>query len=388
MSKDSVDNFNEGMQQVIATERLKSDTESKKAVLDNKIVNHKLNNLLQNEKELEIAKNSDYGALSVEKIKELQIKNDEYMEAAKSAMTFIGSMFGSAVPFFKKNFILIGAATGEGKSTAVANIAFEVMTSKDADGKTGKVLVLTNEECAEDFYNRITAIAKGWHYVNHSKFTEEQKKIFSEYIPILASNGRLTVIDNTHGGSHGVTTSIEGIEAIFENLLANKIYYDAVIIDYYQNITYSKNNPDASENEVQAKLARLMDKYKNEYPAPIVMMAQVNKPDKDDKTPFQHRIKGRKIIMDPATCVLEMIIDRKNLHTQWTVWKSRFTEAVGNAIDTGYSKGKFVEYDNAFIESVQKLRIDQTNDRMNRQAGQDERLKEAFGKEKKDGNNV
>ena len=342
---DTKDAFKENME----LEKLKAETAAKKAVLDSKRVNSQLEVLEQNERDMEQTKNASYGALTEEQIAKLQRDNDEYMEAAKNAMRFIIQEFDNFVPFFRKNFILIGARTGEGKSTAVANIAFAAL----AEGK--RVLVLTNEEKSEDFYNRTTAISKGWHYTNHSKFTDKQKEVFRSMIPVLARGGRLTVVDNNHNGSHGVTTSIEGIATIFENLMKEKVYYDVVIIDYYQNIIHSQKYPNLSENEVQARLSRMIDRYKNEYPAPIVMMAQITPPDKDDKIPFQHRIKGRKIIMDPATCVIEMIRNTKELYTVFKFHKSRFNEAIGKDIKVGYDNGKFVKYDTAFAEKVQKM---------------------------------
>lgn len=378
------DDFNKNMEKVAELEALKTDTAAKKAVLDNKRVSSQLEQIQQNERDMEIAKNSNFGAMTTDQIREIQKNNDEYMEAAKHAMTFIDPLFDNKVPFFRKNFILVGARTGEGKSTAVANIAHTLLQEKNpALGRKRRILVLTNEERAEDFYNRITALLCGWHYTNHSKFTQEQRDMFHKMIPLLAKDGRLTVIDNNHNGSHGVTTSIEGIATVFDNLIANEEWYDVILIDYYQNIIHSQKYPHWSENEVQAKLSRMMDKYKNVYPAPIVMFAQINPPDKDDKIPFQHRIKGRKIIMDPSTFAVEMIRDTKLQMTKWVVHKSRFTEAIGTEMKTGYDKGKFVKYDSAFATKVQAAAYKREADRLNAQIDQKNGLPEVFKTEEK-----
>ncbi|NJO48268.1 MAG: AAA family ATPase [Leptolyngbyaceae cyanobacterium RM2_2_4] len=379
---DLKDDFNKNMKKVAELEALKTDTAAKKAVLDNKRVSSQLEQVEQNERDMAIARNTNYGALTQEQILDIQKNNDEYMEAAKFAMTFIIPKFDNLVPFFRKNFILVGARTGEGKSTAVANIAFTTMQEKNkATGKLRRVLVLTNEERAEDFYNRITSLINGWHYTNHSKFTQQQRDMFHKMIPLLAAGGRLTVIDNNHNGSHGVTTSIEGIATVFDNLIANQEYYDVILIDYYQNIIHSQKYPHWSENEVQAKLSRMMDKYKNAYPAPIVMMAQINPPDKDDKIPFQHRIKGRKIIMDPATFAVEMIRDTKLQMTKWVIHKSRFTEAIGQDLKTGYDKGKFVEYTSAFATKVQTAAYEREARKLNQQIDQNNGLPDVFKKD-------
>lgn len=380
---ETADDFVKKIEETAKIEKLKSDTANKKAVLDNKKVTAALELVQRNENELNITLNTNFGALTKEQIEQLQKDNDEYMEAAKHQMLFVCDTFVGVVPFFRKNFILIGGRTGDGKSTTVANIVYKTLTTKDPrTNKTRRVLVLTNEEKAEDFYNRVTCLIKGWHYTNHSKFTDEQRKTFNEFIPKLSSNGRLTVVDNCHGGSHGVTTSIEGIQAIFDNLIANQEWYDVVIIDYYQNIIHSKNFPHLSENEIQARLARMIDNYKNIYPAPIVMMTQVTPPDKDNKVPFQQRIKGRKIIMDPATFVVEMVADRKNLRTQWIVHKSRYTESVGMDIFTGYDHGRFVVYSSEFAEKVQMQAIERATKRMNEQIDKSNGIKEVFSNEK------
>lgn len=382
----------EDFQKQVATDaeydRLKNEVNLKKAKVDQKRYTQLLEQVTQDEKDLEIAKKINFGAMTPEQIAEIQSANDDYIEAARNRMEFIDPAFDKLVPFFRKNLLLIGAKTGEGKSTAAANIAESVMRQVNpVTGKKRRALILTNEEKAEDFYNRVTALTKGWHYTNHSDFTEEQIATFRKAIPLLAAGGRLTVVDNTFGGSHGMTTSIEGIEQIFENLLEKKEYYDVVIIDYYQNIIHCKTNPHMSENDVQAKLSRMLDRYKNIYPAPIVVFCQINAPDKDDKTPFQQRIKGRKMIMDPSTVAMELGADRKKKATQFTFWKSRFTQAVGKAMMMGYQNGRYVPYNIAFQEKVQKdeyeRQIRDTNKQMDKANG----IPDAFKKDD-NGNNT
>jgi hypothetical protein len=215
-------------------------------------------------------------------------------------------------------------------------------------------LVLSNEEKSEDVYNRITCLIKGWHYVNHDKFTEEQVEIFNQYIKGLSS--MVTVIDDNFGGASGTTTTLEGICQVFDNLIANNQHYDAIILDYYQNCKESRKTPHMNEWEVQAALARKLDQYKNIYPAPIIVFAQVAQSEDDRRVPFKTRIEGRKVILNVCTCCLEMVANRKELTTEWMIHKSRFNESVGEKVTTGYDKGSYVLYDDKFREKVSQIK--------------------------------
>jgi len=345
-------------------------------------------------------KDSNFGVQTKEQIEEIVKNNTEYIEAAKNKMAFIFNNkearnveapgFDNVVPFFRKNIILIGGVSGEGKSTAVANITYFLLNQKNPrTGKLGRVLILSNEEKTEDIYNRISCLFTGWKYSNHDTLTPEQVKKFNEYIPILAS--RVTVINQDHNGSHGVTTTIEGIESVFENLLAKNEEYDAILIDYYQNICVSKNNPKLSEYDVQARLTRMLDHYKNIYPAPIVAFAQLNPASEENNNYFPAKLQGRKLIINVATCILEMIVDKKNRATSWKVWKSRFNGFVGESIETGFKDGRFVPMTEAFKAEVReywakraKYDLDQTTKEKNLAIDKTNGIKDAF-KEPDDG---
>jgi replicative DNA helicase len=351
-----IDPIHESIRIKAQLEQKKTDVQAKELIVRERRADIAVKTIQENERNAEIAKNTDYGTLSDEEIQKKQQENTQYMQAARNKMRFINKSFDQAVPYFRKNLILIGGKTGEGKSTTVANIVRETIRHiNPATGKRGRVLVLTNEEKSEDVFNRITCLAKEWHYVNHDKFTDEQVKIFNDYMEFMSKNNLLTVIDDSYNGAVGTTTTLEGICQVFDNLIENNILYDAVIIDYYQNIKESRVNPMLNEWMVQAALAARLDRYKNVYPAPIVLLAQCSPPN-EDGTPFKSRIEGRKSILNVATCCLEIVANRERLSTDWWIHKSRFNEAVGEKIETGYDRGRYVEYDDAFRDAVSKMR--------------------------------
>lgn len=373
----------EQMAKDAALEHLQDDVAFKKAKLDHQKYTQQLSEQEQNNKDLEAAKNLDFGGMSESQIATLQTEFDEYIKAAKYKFTFLNKQFNEYVPFFRKNLILIAAHTGKGKSTAAANIAASLLKQNNPKtGKTGRCLIMTNEEKAEDFYARVICLLRGWSYVNHNELTEEQVTTIKEGMHALGKSGLLTVVDNNYGGVHGMTTTVEGIQSVFENMLAKKDYYDAVIIDYYQNIISSKNNISLDENHSQAKLAKLLDQYKNIYPGPIILMAQCDPETDHDHRMFKQRVNGRKIILDGTTFAAELAIDQDLRATQWTVWKSRYTRAIGKSLYTGFDNGRYVEYTEEFKKAVTEERDRAALSNLSKEMGQEagSELKEAMEK--------
>lgn len=346
--------------------------DKKKKEIEVNRVNVQYDRLKENQAKYDAIKQSTFGTISDERAEELAREGDEYLAAAAKPLRFINEEFKGVVPFFAKNLILIGAKTGEGKSTCVANIVKDVITQiNPVTGRSGRCLVITNEENISDFYNRITCLIHGWHYVDHDLFTEEQKKTFNKFIKILRN--RITIVDDQHVTNGisvtGATTTVEGIETIFENLIRDSEHYDVVLLDYYQGVTESTKDHTLNEYQVQRKLTHVLEKYRKVYPAPIVVMAQITPPDEDRATPFQVRIQGTKLICTRATIIMEMIAHRKELMTEWLIHKGRYAKSVGESIETGYKNGLFVPYSDAFKLEVQKSREKADDAKFNKQIG-------------------
>lgn len=350
------DPIHDQIEETAALERKKKDVLKKELFVKERKFDSTIEKIKEGDRSEELAKKTNYGNYSEQDVIDKQNDNTNYMLGARNRMTFINPSFDDVVPFFSKNLILVGGKTGEGKSTTVANIIKEMISDvHPITGKKRRVLVLTNEEKCEDVYNRVTCLIKGYKYTNHDTFTDEQIETFNKYIKILSTDGMITVIDDAYNGATGTTTTLEGICQIFDNLLKNKEYYDCILLDYYQNVTESRRNPTMKDWEVQAALVRRLDNYKNIYPAPIVVLAQVTPPDAENSTPFKVRIEGRKSILNIATCAIEMVANREEMSTNWIIHKSRFNQGVGEKIKTGYNDGRYVEYTPEFIEKVNQM---------------------------------
>ena len=355
-SADVIAQIHARMEEGQAQKARKDALSSKKLDIDEKKTSIAYENMKRSEAELNAADNTNYGIPTQDYIDTIIKDNDEYMEAAKHAMCFICPEFDGAVPFFQKNLIAIGGKTGEGKSTAVANIVFSMVGLKNPrHGNLNRILILTNEEKAADFFNRITCLIHGWHYVNHNEFSDHQKATFRKFIPILAR--QIMVIDDNYNGIPGTTSTIEGIRRVFAGLIREGIHYDAVLLDYYTGVSSSKLQPHLKSHEVQSQLAYFLDSMKNTYSAPLLVMFQV-RPKDDKETPLEYRMKGSKDLLVKATHIMEMVANHEEHCTDWNIEKSRFTKMLGKSIRTGYSNGKFVNHDNEFILKVQKYKED------------------------------
>jgi hypothetical protein len=268
----------------------------------------------------------------------------EYMEAAKSCKEFMCKSFNRIVPFFAKNIILMGATSGEGKSTVTANIALKTIMSG------GKVLIISNEEAVPDVYNRITCLAKGWLYTNHNEFTDEQKAVLES--GIRAWEKYVTVIgDSTYGP--GTTTTIEGVQSVMESLIKNGQKYDVIILDYIQKVMFSKTNHYLQTWEILNKMMLYIDDFKNRYMAPIVVMSQLHPSNGESERSFEDRIRGYKGIITPSTCAIEMVANKKDLKTKFVIHKNRWYDGdTGKqTVTVGWFKGKFVDENNPDFKS-------------------------------------
>jgi hypothetical protein len=349
-----------------------------------------LDKYLKTERERQLAKGISYTVPTVDYLARVQKDTDDYLIAAKNPMNFIFPStrdyqgFDKMVPYFFKNLIFIGAKTGEGKSTAVANIVLSTIRTPDPiTGRPRRVLVITNEEKAEDVYNRVTCLIMGWAYVNHDQFTDHQRETFKIYQEKLMGLG-MVVVDDNYGGISGNTTTIEGIRSVFENLSEDPVKFDAILIDYYQNFKFSKAKPMANEYEVQKDFAALCDQFKNVYPAPLVVFGQVKPPDAQD-TPFEVRVKGSKEISVKATVTIEMMADRKMRRTAWLCHKGRFSEMIGQSFFTGYDRGRFVPYTPEFQAKALQMKEKHEENKWNKKSGEDLAAKMSKDVENKNG---
>lgn len=319
----------------------------KKYEVDKHKVESLYDDLIERKKQNEINSSIDLSYMPKERIDKIKKETREYLINAKNSKCFINNDFRGKVPFFARNLLLVAAQTGHGKTTIGKNIAYHTLI------QGGSVGYVTNEENPGDVYNGVAALLKGWSYVRHENFTEEQMDEFERLTDILSQ--RLTVVDDNFNNSHGATTTLEGVKSILNNLLRIDRKYDVIIIDYYQNICNSIERPYLKDWQVQEEFAKFLDTFKNIYPAPIVVLSQL-KPGKE--LPFKEAIEGRKMVLNVSTCAMKVTAEKDMMRTAFEIMKTRFTEANGDVIYTGFNKGKYVDYTDDFKAQAELRRLE------------------------------
>lgn len=285
-------------------------------------------------------------------LNQIQEQSENYLRAVKKSLVFIDNSLKGIFPLHSQNVLLIGAASGEGKSTISANLTLSALK------QSAKVLVLTNEENMGDIYNRVTCLIKGWNYQGHEHFTDDQIKEFRAMQEKLST--RMVVLGDrsVNQKEGGDTTTIEGLEKILTSLISTEEKYDLIILDYFQNVSSSKKAPNSSAWEVQAKLANFLDDFKNRYSAPVIVLAQIRPARADADIPFEDRIKGRKRIYETATFACEVRANKAGSFTEWVIHKSRFgVTQNGEGIKTGWEKGKYVPYTAEFQRRIEQRKM-------------------------------
>jgi ABC-type dipeptide/oligopeptide/nickel transport system ATPase component len=319
----------------------------KKQEIQKHDVDVKHSRLQESYKQKELFQAVDLKEINHNYLKEIQENGAEYLQNVKNCGRFLNDSFDHKVPAFGKNIITIVGKSGNGKSTTTANIALQYLAQNK------KVLVISNEEIAFDCYNRVTGLIRGFPYTDHANFTEHQIETFKEYVGILSQ--RMTVIDDNYTGEIGCTSTIEGIKSLFTNIIENKIHYDVIIIDYYQNICESIDEPHANIYDIQAMFCKYIDKMKNLLPNTAIYILAQQKDNVDGSISFKESIEGSKKIYNVSTCVIEMVAKYDKLMTEWTIRKSRFNESIGETIRTGFKRGAYVKNDDEFAHYIQQL---------------------------------
>lgn len=282
---------------------------------------------------------------------------DELSEKAQAdsvsrdnAISFMFSDLDDFIQLAPGSLALFCAATGTGKSTITANVAYSLLRQ----GK--RVLIIANEEKRTDVAARISCLQLDVNihkYKSKNGLPETIKNNVLENIKNFDPK-QLSIVALDFKDDSRIVTSPEGMIALLRNATDK---FDAIIIDYYQNINQSINNPGLQPHEANEIFAKEVDHIKNEVGCPIILMAQIRRGDDDYKT----RLEGRRLILNKCTDVFEVKIDKAYNRSMMICHKDRWLGNQGEERFVGYEGGRYVPYTREFEEATRARQVDKVD---------------------------
>lgn len=263
----------------------------------------------------------------------------------ESCIPFVYPELNDIIQLAAGSLALFAASTGSGKSTLTANIAKTLIKAKK------KVLLIINEEESDDVGARISCLDLGvsiHKYKIKGGITDEEKeKIITNMVNI--SRNHITICGLDFKGKSSITTSPEGMKALLTSATGK---FDAVLIDYYQNVNTSIVNPGLKAHEANEMFANDLDYFKNTIGCPIILMAQIRR----GETDYKDRLEGRRLILNKCTDIFELKTDKEHSRSILIIHKDRWLGNQGEEIPMGYKGGAYIPYNQAFEEEVAGMR--------------------------------
>lgn len=283
----------------------------------------------------------------LEELKDFEIEETDYavqtqnMRAAivarENAITFPYPEMDTHIRLGPGSLAMFFASTGSGKSTYVANAAYYL-----AFRENKKVLIIVNEESIIDVGARISCLHRGYSIHKFRRGTQAYpQSILDEISDLNFLKEKITILDASKHEAR-----VRSFEGVMQAIEKAKFTYDAIFIDYYQNIDRSLADPLMNSFEAQARFASRVDIAKNSAKCPIILMGQIRKTDDD----FEQRIKGRKIIVDKCTDVFELVVEKEKSRTTMKIHKDRWGGKQGEEVYLGYEDGFLKFYNDDFEE--------------------------------------
>lgn len=272
---------------------------------------------------------------------ELAVKARVKAAQREESTPFIYDEMDDFVQLSAGSLALFCAATGTGKSTLTANVALGLI-------KKGKrVLIIVNEEENDDVGIRVSCLdldVSIHKYKIKGGLTEKERDAVIDNMVNLSRNN-ITICGLDFKDDSRITTSPEGMKALLTRAAGK---FDAILIDYYQNVNISIAQPGLRAHEANEMFANDLDYFKNSVGCPILLMAQIRRGD----APYKERLEGRRLILNKCTDIFELKTDKKYSRSILIVHKDRWLGNQGDEKMLGYKGGKYVPYTAKFEEEV------------------------------------
>lgn len=242
---------------------------------------------------------------------------------------FITPHFADGDFFLSQGLTLIGACSGQSKSTTAANILAGFIQYKPDT----LAYVISNEEKVDTILHRTACVLlKESFFAFHggSLNDKSRKAVEDKAIELL---DRITIVEDPSW----TTTSLEDVKSICESAMNNGA--NMVLIDYFQTINHSKDHPTLEIFQVLKRMGIFLREYGRKSPVPIVVFCQLDPT--SVATEFQRRVQNDKQIFNDAFNVVEIKPNFSTSVTEFIVHKQRFGECMSRTVNMKFIKGRY-----------------------------------------------
>jgi replicative DNA helicase len=241
----------------------------------------------------------------------VQARRDEEERSLRDRLVWIDAEFSKQVPLTTDQLYLIGGKSKQGKSTWSANVVHSL-------AKQGrKSLVISNEESTTDVLSRVACLDLGLNF-NKDKLGQTSASDRERVTRRI-----LQVAEMVHvvGKEQAATYTLEVVKQLLELSLAED--YAAILLDYFQVVNQSLDDPSLGYYNVLANLSTYLGSFVKRSKAPLVVFAQL-KPETKDGGDFKNRLEHCKNIFNVATHIFELSKDKEARLTTLGAVNSRF----------------------------------------------------------------
>lgn len=267
--------------------------------------------------------------------------------ALKTRQTLVNTSLTNAIPFASGYLYLFGALSGHGKSTLAANASCALIAEQK------KVLVISNEEPEFHVLARVACLNLNFDFNAWRKDKVSQIEKDAIQAEILRVADYMTVVDATKAD----TTCLEDVMEILRGIKFTN--YSLVVIDYFQKIGHSKDEPRLSKVEVLTKFQDFIGPFTKSAPCPILLLVQLYSTKRvKGQIDMADRIKWCTGIIEPVDAAIEIIKQigegGKPDQTLFMIAKDRFGYE-GATIPCKFVRGHYLDYT---VEEITRMSQD------------------------------
>jgi hypothetical protein len=260
---------------------------------------------------------------------QIKVQRERRKKAVSQSLPLLDPIFEKMNLQFPPGLILLGNESGKGKTTTVLNIVSEIQRRKPK----ARGFVIAAEVTSEDYYSGVAANLEDLDFLKYraGKLDSQSNDKIEKRTDEIPS--WLRVI------GHSECPEIQNPDVVIE-LMGTAVSkgYSYIILDYYQRISSSKQDPIPTIK----RFGDMLNRFCSEHLVPVIVMVQLRPDNLDYPAEFSERIQQDRHVFNHASLVIEMVTESDANRVQFIVRKSRFAIFENKNIWLAYKDGRLI----------------------------------------------